>query len=203
MSIILAFLSFNLRDAVARQWGVRPFIEVPNRQCRWSCAGAGLTFLLEHVSSHHDGCLYFMLEPHVALFQLHLFYPKIPILLRSSSNAMARNDESKKSLGQAKTSSRQLAARMPPAAASPEPRGLGRHGPAAVGELSGRRINESENATTPPFKVHTFPICDEAVPSSKQGRPRRRYDEEERRQVADTRKRGACEGCKATKTKVC
>lgn len=119
---------------------------------------------------------------------------------------MARNDESKKSPRQAKASTgRQLAVRMDPAPAAPEPRDLRGNGdgPAAGRDLAGRRFNEGENSTPPSFIVHTFPLRDEALLPSKQGRPRRRYDEEERRQVADTRKRGACGSCKATKTKVC
>lgn len=49
--------------------------------------------------------------------------------------------------------------------------------------------------------VSVFKISDD-LPPPKSLRSRRRYTEEERRQVADTRKRGACENCKALRTKV-
>ncbi len=146
-----------------------------------------------------------MLEPHTALFQLHLhLLLRIPTLLRCFSDEMARNDESK-SLGEARTSCRQLAARMKPGhagAAAPEPRDLTGGGPAAVGQALGQKVDEGEKVTTPPFILVTFPVRDDSAPISKQGRPRRCYEAEERRQVANTRKRGACDGCRASKTKV-
>jgi hypothetical protein len=147
-----------------------------------------------------------MLEPHSALSQLHLFHPTIPTLRRWFSDVMMeRNDESK-SLGEAKISRRRVAARMKPAPAVPEPRdfnGGKRKDPTTVGEPLGQRVDEDEKATNPPFILVTFSTSSDAPELlSKQGRPRRCYDAQERREVADTRKRGACDACRISKTKV-
>jgi hypothetical protein len=133
------------------------------------------------------------------------FIPEFLLCYVPVQNAMARYEESK-SLGEAKASTRRLATRMVRSAAAPEPRDLSggkRKDPTAVSELLERRVHEGDNTTTQPFIVVTFPIRDESLLPSRQGRPRRCYAEEERRQVADTRKRGACESCRASKTKVC
>lgn len=130
-------------------------------------------------------------------------YPTIPTLLRWFSNEMmGRNDESK-SLGEAEISRGQVAARMKAAPAVPEPRDLNcgkRKDLTTAGEPLGQRVDEGENAANPPFILVTF--SDAPVLPSKQGRPRRCYDAEERREVADTRKRGACDACRSSKTKV-
>jgi len=121
---------------------------------------------------------------------------------------MVRN-ESKKSLAQAKTPTRRqpiLAAR--PASAAPEPRVL--HdgqpkSPAGDGEPLRQNVEGGKAATAQPFVVHMFHARDDALllSAQSQSRTRRPYEEHERLQVADTRRRGACKSCQASKTKVC
>lgn len=119
---------------------------------------------------------------------------------------MPRNGPPKRALGNTKGSSRRLVPRIQPAAEVPEPRDLPggeRNTPAAaVGEHLGQSVVEGEKHTTPLFKVDTFYLDGGSVPSPKQVRVRRSYEEDERRQVADTRRRGACEACRTAKTKV-
>ena len=180
----------------------RPFIEVPNRQ-----SGSGLLLELDQLYSSNMSqaikivILSSRLEPHVALFQLHLLHLQSLHCDVVIETTMARSDEPKKSLVQAKASSRQPA-RMKSAAAVPEPRDLGGNGPGAVGELSKRRVNEGEKAVIPPFTVVVYSISDDSIPPPQQCR-RRRYNEAERLQVAETRRRGACESCRTSRIKVC
>jgi len=83
--------------------------------------------------------------------------------------------------------------------------------PATTRQISETRISipeppwrkvgyEGENPALQPFTA-TFSINHGASPPLKSSR-RRRYNKEEKRQVAETRSRGACEECRASRTKV-
>lgn len=112
---------------------------------------------------------------------------------------MAQNKRSK-SVGEAKTTSRQLAACSKTGAAAPAPRYKPK-APASPDQLSWRRVDdEDENATFQPFTA-TFSIGHNTSILPKSSR-RRRYTAEEKLQVAETRRRGACEECRASRTKV-
>jgi hypothetical protein len=154
---------------------------------------------LKNASSLYDAASFLMfLEPHIIYIST-----SSPLRITSSlccfifySRAMAGNDKSK-SLSEPKN---WQATRVEPAAA-PAPRNLSgnkRKDPATVVEPAGQRVEEGDNALHQPI---TLIFCDDSLPPPKHGR--RRYTEEERCRVADTRKRGACEACRKTRTRVC
>ena len=71
----------------------------------------------------------------------------------------------------------------------------------SLDKVSWRRVdNEGGNTALQPYVV-TYSICHDTSTPPKPSR-RRCYTEEEKRQVAETRKRGACEVCRASRTKV-
>lgn len=159
-----------------------------------------------------------MLRERVVLFRCCLFLvilePHKPSITTSStipstaflccfifcSTVMAGNYKSK-SLNEAKNRQREMATRVEPPVA-PAPRtysGLKREDPARV-RSSWQRIDEGENVAPNPYTA-TFVISNDTLPPFKKSR-RRCYTEEEKAQVAKTRRRGACGKCRASRIKV-
>jgi hypothetical protein len=143
-----------------------------------------------------------ILEPHIisssTSFTIHITLFLCYFIF--CSTVMAGYDKSK-SLNEAKNWRRELATRVEPAVAS-APRthsGLKREDPASI-KSSWQRIDEGENVAPHPYTA-TYSIGNDSSPPLKKSR-RRCYTEEEKAQVAETRRRGACGKCRASRIKV-
>jgi hypothetical protein len=143
-----------------------------------------------------------ILEPHIVSISTSSSLHSTSLLCYFifSSRAMAGSDKSK-SLNEANWR-RELATRVEPAEV-PAPRSFSGHkreDPASIVKSSWRRIDEGNNVPHP--YIATYSIGNDTSPPPKRSR-RRCYTEEEKAQVAETRRRGACEKCRASRIKVC